>query len=231
MRAEFEQILRYWFDRGVTGFRIDVAHGLIKDRELRDGVRYMRERPEVHEIYAGWQAIAREYDPKPTLMGETYVKLRSSPVLAAPRPRAELRIHRAEFDLDELRPIVETTRGEAARRRDAALVRLEPRPLAARDALGRRRRAQGARRALPAADAAGRRILFQGDEIALEDGKVPADRITDLADPPRDPERTPLPWTRSGEEWHEPWLPLATRSATSRISAPTRRARSTTSAT
>jgi len=51
-------------------------------------------------------------------------------------------------------------------------------------------------------------IFFQGDEIALEDGKVPDERITDLADPPRDPERTPLPWTRSGEEWSEPWLPL-----------------------
>ena len=65
MRDEFDRILRYWFDRGVAGFRVDVAHALIKDRELRDGVRYQRERPEVHEIYARWQEIAREYDPKP----------------------------------------------------------------------------------------------------------------------------------------------------------------------
>ena len=35
------------------------------------------------------------------------------------------------------------------------------------------------------------------------------DRVTDVADPPRDPERTPLPWTRSGDEWRRPWLPLA----------------------
>jgi alpha-glucosidase len=79
VRHEFEQILRYWFDRGVTGFRIDVAHGLIKDRELRDGVRYLRERPEVQEIFRAWQAIAHEYDPKPTLMGETYVSLAHLP--------------------------------------------------------------------------------------------------------------------------------------------------------
>ena len=34
VRAEFESILRFWFDRGVDGFRIDVAHGLVKDPEL-----------------------------------------------------------------------------------------------------------------------------------------------------------------------------------------------------
>jgi alpha-glucosidase len=51
-------------------------------------------------------------------------------------------------------------------------------------------------------------ILYQGDEIALEDGVVPPDRILDLADPPRDPERTPMPWTRDGREWQDPWLPL-----------------------
>jgi alpha-glucosidase len=51
-------------------------------------------------------------------------------------------------------------------------------------------------------------ILYQGDELALADGKVPRDRVTDVADPPRDPERTPLPWTRSGDEWRDPWLPL-----------------------
>src|SRR5437764_5290606 len=52
-------------------------------------------------------------------------------------------------------------------------------------------------------------ILYQGDEIGLTDGKVPKKRILDLADPPRDPERTPLPWTPSGGEWRNPWLPLA----------------------
>src|SRR5206468_7842585 len=44
----------------------------------------------------------------------------------------------------------------------------------------------------------GRAILFQGDELGLEDGKVPRNRRLDCAKPPRDPERTPMPWTRSG---------------------------------
>jgi len=38
---------------------------------------------------------------------------------------------------------------------------------------------------------------------------VPRSRTLDLAKPSRDPERTPLPWTRSGEEWRDPWLPLS----------------------
>ena len=36
VRKEFEDVLRFWFRKGIAGFRIDVAHGIIKDRELRD---------------------------------------------------------------------------------------------------------------------------------------------------------------------------------------------------
>ena len=36
MRAEFDRILRFWFDRGVAGFRIDVCNLIVKDAELRD---------------------------------------------------------------------------------------------------------------------------------------------------------------------------------------------------
>ena len=36
VRDEFDEILRFWFDRGVAGFRIDVCHAIVKDRELRD---------------------------------------------------------------------------------------------------------------------------------------------------------------------------------------------------
>jgi alpha-glucosidase len=51
-------------------------------------------------------------------------------------------------------------------------------------------------------------ILYQGDEIGLQDGEVADDRLLDLATPPRDYERTPMPWTRDGREWDDPWLPL-----------------------
>ncbi len=36
VRAEFDDIFRYWLDRGVDGFRIDVAHSLTKDQTFPD---------------------------------------------------------------------------------------------------------------------------------------------------------------------------------------------------
>ena len=63
VRAEFERILRFWLERGVAGFRIDVAHGLFKDRLLRDDDgderNHSMNRPETHEIYRDWRALGR----------------------------------------------------------------------------------------------------------------------------------------------------------------------------
>ena len=36
MREAFDDVLRFWYERGVAGFRIDVCHAIVKDRELRD---------------------------------------------------------------------------------------------------------------------------------------------------------------------------------------------------
>ena len=194
----------------MSGFRIDVAHGLIKDRRLRNGEKYLRQRPEVHEIFRRWQEIAGEYIPKPTLMGETYVLLDQLFDYYAHLDLVQnFPFLRAEFDLDELRPDRRDDDGRSCRR-DAS-----------RSGSGRTTTTLGWRLAGRAATSASTRprsfciltlpgsaILYQGDELGLEDGHVPADRILDLADPPRDPERTPFPWTRSGEEWRSPWLPL-----------------------
>ncbi len=87
VHAEFEQIIRFWFDRGVAGFRIDVAHGLYKDDRLRDdppadpgpfsgrGLRqvYSANRPETHSVYRRWRSAAEGYDPPRLLLGETWV--------------------------------------------------------------------------------------------------------------------------------------------------------------
>ena len=94
MRADFRDILRFWFDRGVDGFRIDVAHGLVKEAGLPDYAYPSAEddpmQPEmfdfddvahapfwdqdgVHEIYREWRAVADEYDPPRVFCGETWV--------------------------------------------------------------------------------------------------------------------------------------------------------------
>ncbi|MDS0140368.1 MULTISPECIES: glycoside hydrolase family 13 protein [unclassified Amycolatopsis] len=80
--AYFDDVLRFWFDRGVDGFRIDVCHGLIKDAALRDwdpadgGYNaYSWNRPEVHEIFRRWRALAAGYGPERDLLlvGEVWV--------------------------------------------------------------------------------------------------------------------------------------------------------------
>ncbi|WP_256105568.1 glycoside hydrolase family 13 protein [Streptomyces sp. ODS05-4] len=72
--AEFDQVLRFWLDRGVDGFRIDVAAGLYKHPELpdsddpeadartRDSVNPLAwNQPEVHDVWRHWRAVCEEY--------------------------------------------------------------------------------------------------------------------------------------------------------------------------
>lgn len=79
----FLEVLRFWFDRGVDGFRVDVAHGNIKhpdlpDQEIRpDGTRghndAMWDQPEVQEIYRGWRSLGDSYVPARHFVGEVWV--------------------------------------------------------------------------------------------------------------------------------------------------------------
>ncbi len=88
VREEFLDILRFWLDRGVDGFRVDVAHGLIKadglpdwdhDQELLEGSNDQGHRPpmwdqaEVHEIYRGWRKVLDQYDER-MLVAEAWVE-------------------------------------------------------------------------------------------------------------------------------------------------------------
>jgi alpha-glucosidase len=81
VHAEFESILRFWFDRGVDGFRIDVAHGMVK----ADGLPNLSEaafapadhphwdRDEVHEIYRAWRQLGDSYADPRVFVAEAWV--------------------------------------------------------------------------------------------------------------------------------------------------------------
>ncbi len=91
----FDDVLRFWLDRGVDGFRIDVAHGLVKEESLRDRVITDEERaaeesgemievaiadepmwdqPGVHEIYRGWRRILEAYDGDRMAVAEAWTR-------------------------------------------------------------------------------------------------------------------------------------------------------------
>ncbi len=84
VRAEFEDVLAFWFDKGVDGFRVDVAHGLVKAPGLPDrgsvtkGVQHNDAHPAwdqdgVHDIYRGWRAVADRYAPERIFIAEAWV--------------------------------------------------------------------------------------------------------------------------------------------------------------
>lgn len=87
VREQFRGILRFWLDRGVDGFRVDVAHGLIKQEGLPDytpqkGGASMGghgetppywAQPGVHEIYRDWRKLVDEYPGDRVLVAEAWV--------------------------------------------------------------------------------------------------------------------------------------------------------------
>jgi alpha-glucosidase len=81
VREEFEDILRFWFNRGVDGIRIDSAHVVMKDPLLADFDHdappvphpYI-DREELHEIYRSWRVVADSYPDQRALIGELWVE-------------------------------------------------------------------------------------------------------------------------------------------------------------
>jgi alpha-glucosidase len=86
VRQDFLTTLRFWSDRGVDGFRVDVAHALAKhlpadlpsEAELAEmdratGTHLLWDRDEVHDIYAEWRRVFDEYDPPRIAVAEAWV--------------------------------------------------------------------------------------------------------------------------------------------------------------
>ena len=77
VRAEFESILRFWFDRGVDGIRIDSAALLLKDPALPPVVEGLRhpyhDLDGVHDVYRAWRRIADAYAGDRALIGEVWM--------------------------------------------------------------------------------------------------------------------------------------------------------------
>ncbi len=97
VREDFLKTLRFWADRGVDGFRVDVAHMLTKDlsaeelpswAELEatpiDGNHPTLDRDDVQEIYAEWRKVFNEYDPPRTAVAEAWVASDRVPRYANP---------------------------------------------------------------------------------------------------------------------------------------------------
>jgi alpha-glucosidase len=228
VRDAFDDVLRFWFDRGVAGFRIDVAHGLVKDPELRDNPpddqwAHNMNHPEVHEVYRRWRRIADAYDPPRIFLGETWVL--DAEKLGAYYGDGDDELHMAfnfpfvlaPFETARLRPIVEET--EAAIPGDGwpvwTLSNHDVPRFPTRWADGDERKIRAALLLLFALR--GTPVLYYGDELGMPETDVHAEDRLDPArrhNPPgRDGARTPMHWDASAgagftEPEVRPWLPV-----------------------
>jgi len=127
VRAEFTDILRFWFDAGADGFRIDVAHALLKAEGLPNiGEKYVARPGEpplpghphwdqdgVPEIYREWRAVADSYDPPRVFVAEAWVSsvARLAEYLRPGRLHSAFEFHttRSRWDAVQLREAITTS--------------------------------------------------------------------------------------------------------------------------
>ena len=125
---DLEKTLRFWLERGVDGFRIDVAHGMAKPPGLPDPMSKCGRGcsatvirgstiPSVHEIHRNIRRVMDDY-PEAVTIGEVWVFDNAS---WAEYLRADelhlgfnFRMVRAEFDIAEIRHAIENTLAAAA---------------------------------------------------------------------------------------------------------------------
>ncbi|MGN6129794.1 MAG: glycoside hydrolase family 13 protein [Nocardioidaceae bacterium] len=226
---EFESILRFWLDRGVDGFRIDVAHGLVKRADLRDVRRHeglvMWDQPEVHDVYRRWHRVLAGYDGDRMAVAEAWT---DSPEATARYIRGDelqqaFNFHwlTAPWSAAAFRKVVTSTL-DSVRLVDGSatwvlsnhdVVRHPTRYGGGATGLARARAAVLTMMALP-----GSAYVYQGEELGLEQVEVAPEHRQDptyfrSGEVGRDGCRVPMPWSGDappfgfGPGAGQPWLP------------------------
>jgi alpha-glucosidase len=237
VRAAMLNVLRFWLERGVDGFRVDTIHHLIKDQRYRDNPPnphyrpgdpphrallrlYTTDRPEVHAMIAEMRQVLDGY-PDRVLIGEAYLPIER---LAAYYGTDLSGLHLPfNFQLITARWQAAVL-SELAQRYEASL----PPGAWPNWVLGNHDRSRiasrvGPRQARVAAmlllTLRGTPTLYYGDELGMRDVPIPPAQVQDPWERNvpglglgRDPERTPMQWSpapNAGFSTGRPWLPLA----------------------
>ena len=232
--------MRFWFDRGVDGFRVDAIEHLVPDAQLRDNPpnpdwiessgparsqlsTYTQHRPEVFEYVAEMRRVARCYTPEKLLIGEAYGTLEQlvryyGPKLDCFQLPFNFLLIGAAWNPRNLARIVDSY--EAALPEGAwpnwVLSNHDRSRVASRVGRDQSRVA-----AMMLLTLRGTPTIYQGEELGMEDVPVPADRVMDPWEKNvpgmgfgRDPVRTPIAWTDgpgAGFTSGQPWLPIDSR--------------------
>ncbi|MCA5893985.1 DUF3459 domain-containing protein [Isoptericola sp. NEAU-Y5] len=215
-------VLRFWLDRGVDGFRIDVAHCTGKDPDFADDPRCaagealvaFNDQPHSHEVLRGIRRVVDSYPGDRVVVGE--VNIRSTRSVAEYYGAGdELQMSFNFPPLDA--PWDPVVLRACVREVERELGRVEAWPtwvLSNHDSSRHRSRYGGSlRRARAAAvlllTLRGTAFVYQGEELGLEDVVVGPDERRDPGG--RDGSRAPLPWAVEpphGWDGARPWLPF-----------------------
>ncbi len=223
-RAMFD-VLRFWLDRGVDGFRVDAVWRLIKDDQLRDNPeptgddpieiagagahstvrqvqKYTADQPELPQLLSEMRAVVGEY-PDRLLMGELHLRLERVAAMGS-LPGLDIPMNFALIDT----PWQGDAIGALIERYEAALTPLSwPNWVLSNHDRSRVASRLGRDRVLAALalllTLRGTPTLYYGDELGLTDSPVPEHLERDCAalrapgqGLGRDPQRMPMPWTR-----------------------------------
>jgi alpha-glucosidase len=240
-------VLRFWLNRGVDGFRVDALRQLIKDEQLRDNPPnpayhpgqgpyhallpvYTTDRPEVHDMIALMRRIVDAFDER-LLIGELYLPIE--------RLVAYYGVHGSGVHLPfnfhlilvpwqarQIEALINTY--EAALPLDGwpnwVLGNHDQHRLSSRIGPAQARVA-----AMLLLTLRGTPTLYYGDELGMLDVAIPPELVRDPWEKNvpglglgRDPERTPMPWdgsSNAGFTSGTPWLPLAANYQTVNVAA------------
>jgi oligo-1,6-glucosidase/alpha-glucosidase len=236
LRSAMMDVLRFWFDRGVDGFRIDVLWHCIKAEALPDNPinpgyhpemgeklkllqTHSTDQPEIHELAAEFRAVADSYGDR-LLVGEIVLPLHQlMTYYGTDRPGVHLPFN---FQLVEAPWEASILRRMIAEYEAAIPAGGWPNWVIASHDYPRIAAKLGEAQARVAAmlllTLRGTPTLYQGDELGIGRVSIPPSKVRDpkeLREPGlglgRDPSRTPMAWDSSqfaGFSETEPWLPL-----------------------
>jgi alpha-glucosidase len=237
VREAMYDVMRFWLDRGVDGFRVDVMWHMLKDEHFRDNPpnpdyrpgemssyravipTYSTDQPEVHEVVAEMRQVLEEYDDR-LMVGEIYLpvdRLIDYYGRAGNGAHLPFNFHliTTPWDAREIELIIDRYEGALPEQAWPNWV------------LGNHDKARVASRigdaqarvaAVLLLTLRGTPTIYYGEEIGMRNVDIPRDQAVDVreANEPgrgfgRDPQRTPMQWDRSdaaGFTDGKPWLPV-----------------------
>jgi alpha-glucosidase len=222
VEAAMHGVLRFWLDRGVDGFRIDVVHRIAKDPQLRDNMGAERRHDEdwdtIHDRVRGIRRVVDEY-PDRMIVGEVYL-LDLHRVVSYLNSGDQLHLaHNFVFlhlpwSAEAFRTAIDDFEALAAETAWPAwfLANHDHARVASRFGADGHGAARARAVALMLYALRGTPFVYQGEELGLPDAEIPPERVVDVDG--RDPERAPIPWRPpsvagpgAGFSTGEPWLP------------------------